>query len=78
MGNALVGLAIERIMVTNMDADAQVPLLYVQEVDRAAAAAEDPHLLVRCCPALPCKESCGCSEPIYNLGPLAITGPLSS
>lgn len=30
-----------------MDADAQVPALYVQEVDRAAAAAEDPHLLVR-------------------------------
>ena len=39
-------------MLTNMDADAQVPALYVQEVDRAAAAAEDPHLLVRahaCC-----------------------------
>ena len=33
-------------MVTNMDADAQVPALYVEEVDRAAAAAEDPHLLV--------------------------------
>ncbi len=32
-----------------MDADAQVPALYVQEVDRAAAAAEDPHLLVRVC-----------------------------
>lgn len=36
----------DRIMVTNMDADAQVPSLYVQEVDHAAAAAEDPHLLV--------------------------------
>lgn len=35
--------------MTNMDADAQVPSLYVQEVDRAAAAAEDPHLLVRSC-----------------------------
>ena len=34
-------------MLTNMDADAQVPALYVQEVDRAAVAAEDPHLLVR-------------------------------
>ncbi len=33
-------------MVTNMDADAQVPALYVEEIDRAAAAAEDPHLLV--------------------------------
>ena len=41
------GLDTERIMLTNMDADAQVPALYVQEVDRAAAAAEDPHLLVR-------------------------------
>ena len=40
-------------MVTNMDADAQVPQLYVQEVDRAAAAAEDPHLLVRSRPVLP-------------------------
>ena len=53
MGNATAGLAIERIMVTNMDADAQVPQLYVQEVDRAAAAAEDPHLLVRSRPVLP-------------------------
>ena len=35
--------------MTNMDADAQVPSLYVQEVDRAAAAAEDPHLLVCSC-----------------------------
>jgi hypothetical protein len=41
-------------MVTNMDADAQVPALYVQEVDRAAAAAEDPHLLVSCWPYYPC------------------------
>jgi len=40
------GLDMDRIMVTNMDADAQVPSLYVQEVDHAAAAAEDPHLLV--------------------------------
>jgi hypothetical protein len=40
------GLDTKRIMVTNMDADAQVPALYVDEVDRAAAAAEDPHLLV--------------------------------
>ena len=47
-------------MVTNMDADAQVPLLYVQEVDRAAAAAEDPHLLVRCRPVLPHQYSCNC------------------
>lgn len=43
------GLDTDHIMVTNMDADAQVPALYVQEVDRAAAAAEDPHLLVRLC-----------------------------
>lgn len=33
-------------MVTNMDADAQVPALYVQEIDRAVAAADEPHLLV--------------------------------
>ena len=45
---AFAGLDVERVMVTNMDADAQVPSLYVQEVDRAATAAEDPHLLVRC------------------------------
>lgn len=46
------GLNVERILVTNMDADAQVPSLYVQEVDRAAAAAEDPHLLVRSWPVV--------------------------
>lgn len=40
------GLDTERILVTNMDADAQVPALYVEEVDRAAAAAENPHALV--------------------------------
>jgi hypothetical protein len=47
--SSCAGLDVERILVTNMDADAQVPSLYVQEVDRAAAAAEDPHLLVRSC-----------------------------
>ncbi|CAL5225244.1 g8034 [Coccomyxa viridis] len=47
-----LSLDTERIMLTNMDADAQVPALYVQEVDRAAAAAEDPHLLVYAAPIL--------------------------
>ena len=54
-------------MVTNMDADAQVPQLYVQEVDRAAAAAEDPHLLVRCCPGPPCQKDCKCDAPMAHL-----------
>ena len=38
----------------------QVPALYVAEVDRAAAAAADPHLLVRAprAPALACGMSC--------------------
>ena len=53
-------------MVTNMDADAQVPQLYVQEVDRAAAAAEDPHLLVRCRPVMPYQDSCECNEPLHK------------
>ncbi|BDA40466.1 hypothetical protein COCOBI_01-1190 [Coccomyxa sp. Obi] len=48
----LMGLDTERILVTNMDADAQVPALYVEEVDRAAAAAEDPHALVYAAPIL--------------------------
>ena len=67
-------------MVTNMDADAQVPQLYVQEVDRAAAAAEDPHLLVRGRPVLPCQHSWDCNEPmhIWMPGHLAINGPLLS
>ena len=68
-------------MVTNMDADAQVPHLYVQEVDRAAAAAEDPHLLVRRRPVLLSEHSCDCDEPLHNLRIVcshpAIAGPFS-
>ncbi|KAK9843528.1 hypothetical protein WJX81_007436 [Elliptochloris bilobata] len=45
-----VGIDVARVLVTNMDADAQVPALYVAEVDRAAAAAADPHLLVYAAP----------------------------
>eukprot|EP00884_Botryococcus_braunii_P004764 jgi/Botrbrau1/14289/Bobra.0369s0003.1 len=40
---AKVGLDLERIMVTVMDADAQVPQLYVKEVDRAVCRVDDPH-----------------------------------
>lgn len=42
----VAGIDLEHVMVTVMDADAQVPELYVREVDSAISRVEDPYTTI--------------------------------